>query len=120
MILGVIQQQFKDIVPDAVDWTLITGVPPVTGNIQTITGISQPITLRFQENYAGAGELLASVNVNGAGWVSIVHNDEFIVSNNQTVQFRLDSGISRREYFASISNMSDSGALVDDFTLSPS
>lgn len=117
MILGVVQQQMMNIsiTPDPVDWSNIVTINGT--NAATITGINTPITLKFTENFAGAGGLTASVNVNSSGWVSIVHNDEFSVSNNQTVEFRLDGGVSRREYFSSIYNMTDSGTLLDDFTL---
>lgn len=115
MILGVIQQQSIDVTPDAVTWSDIITINGT--NTATITGINAAITLKFTENYAGAGGLTASVNVNSSGWVSIVHNDEFSVSNNQTVEFRLDGGVSRREYFVGIFNMTDGGTVLDDFVM---
>lgn len=112
MILGVVQQQNAvtvDVTPDAVNWSDIS--PPGVGNVQTITGINTIIDLKFTIS----SSVPMSVSINGGSFTSLVNNDLFQVSNNDTVQFRADTFGSAAIL---IYNNSDSDAFLDGFILS--
>ena len=106
-----------DVTPDAVNWNdLSTGGSTATTNTQTISGISQAITLRAtftedRDNYT----LQAIVNGSLVGSpVSSPGNFTFTVSNNDTVAFRASGGETRSSS-ATITNTSDGDAVLDTF-----
>lgn len=106
-----------DVTPDAVDWNNIsTAGSNATTNTQTISGISQAITLRAtftedRDNYT----LQAIVNGSAVGSpVSSPGNFTFTVSNNDTVAFTASGG-DTRDSSATITNTSDGDAVLDTF-----
>lgn len=122
----------SDVVPDAVNWTDISGSVagngiPRQGNSQTITGINTPITLRatitgFSSGGTGIRQL--QVDVNGSvSTVAAAANAtlDFNVSNGQAVIFGGTQNTTTSSSWGgliTVTNQSNGGVTLDSFNLS--
>jgi len=77
-----------DIIPDAVDWTDTSGsVATLTGNTQTITGITVAINLKITFT-GGTNGITYKYKKNSDGYVDLVSGDVFSVSSGDVINFR--------------------------------
>lgn len=121
----------RDVVPAAVDWTNIFDIssPGVT-NTQTISGISQAISLRaeisgFTSTGTGGRQLIAYVNGVSVGNVTAANGAQinFNVNNGDTVFFETTQGGLRGSPLptwggtVTVTNQSNGGATLDTFTV---
>lgn len=105
-----------DVTPNAVNWNNIdTGGSSGQTNTQTISGIDTTITLRV--TYTRDDEaytLVTYVNGTSVGGAQAPSNYTFTVSNGDTVYFFATGG-ETRDSSATVTNVSDSNAVLDTF-----
>ena len=108
-----------DVTPNAVNWNNIsTAATSGQTNTQTISGINTTITLRVTYTRDDmAYTLVTYVNGTSVGGAQAPNNYTFTVSNGDTVYFFAVGGESR-DSSATVTNVSDSNAVLDTFGIS--
>lgn len=103
----------SDVTPNAVNWTdIVTTSTQADTNTQTISGIDTTISLSCTVSPGTAVTL--SYSVDGAAFAP--YGAPFDVTNNQTVQFRMNDPLGNLESGSvTIRNDSDSSAILDTF-----
>jgi len=98
-----------DPTPEPVDWPDFTNV----SSEQTLTGISEPITLRLSA-FFGSGTPAIARRVNGGAWAGIVPGSPSLVDivNGDRLQFRLTGNIADSATLT-IENVSDGDLILD-------
>jgi hypothetical protein len=106
----------SDVTPDALNWnTISTAGSSGSTNTQTISGINTTITLRVTYNRDDeAYTLVTYVNGSSVGGATAPSNYTFTVNNGDTVYF-FASGGQTDNSSATVTNVSDSDAVLDTF-----
>jgi hypothetical protein len=103
----------SDLTPDPVDWNNINGIGTGFNAAQTISGISQSITLQF--SWTGTITGVATVYIDGDFGGDLSNGGTFVVNNNQTVSFTVSSSLEISSGTATVTNQS-TNTVLDTFT----
>lgn len=106
------------VTPNPVNWTNLSDTgfgTDVTGNSQTISGISSSITILM--GFTGdLSDVTLFYRINGGSWLSWIDGTSFSISNGQNLAFHAIGGTTNGT--ATVSNFSDGGVALDTFTIS--
>ena len=111
-----------DVTPDAVNWTGVIGTYDAISNVQTITGISSPITLEITWSPSTTFNALDNtqffVNISGEETQLTTSGQTIVVSNNNSVVFYAYAfGFIDATATVTVKNVTDSNAVLDTFVV---
>lgn len=104
-----------DVTPNAVNWNNIFGFDEASNNSQTISGITQNITLRFDIETFTFATITATI---GGTPTTIFDQDTISVSNNTSIFFTVRAEFGNADGTITVVNTSDNNTPLDSFTYS--